>query len=505
MDENEDELRALLGVQFEGLENAEKYAAALREANRAQAMLASSTKRANEAMAEAKNLRDQSFAAMPGATNNFGMAANSPRSQKGADASSPGPAFPGRGSAQRESLVRSAISKHVHGDEILAKRSGGAAAQMEKLALSAKALGGRFLLVVEGLAATYGTAYAMARAGSRVQDEYIRSKATSGGTVEEVARMGLMGGTAEKARAFQERITSDPTAMGMAGRLGIHNLKGIYGQKDWTKQYLKAIEQTSAITNRALRRDMELSLGIEQEVAQYILLSTATKRRIRESAEFSAKISDSRLEKEAAEFGASMQMQKQAMDNLSAALGHLVSDDVTGLTNEMAKIVNDTAKKIKDAKDWADKVIPNRHYDTPLGALTFGMMGDPGKDASEGAPDDGIRWARQDLHKYFKTWAGAMAKGWIPGDPGTDTNEDMSRVNLRQFRPKDLQHAQGAKRDSPMMANTLALQGNTEAMNRLNSTIGGGQYTREAMPSPLVGQQLHEARISRQLFISTLG
>jgi hypothetical protein len=55
------------------------------------------------------------------------------------------------------------------------------------------------------------------------------------------------------------------------------------------------------------------------------------------------------------------------------------------------------------------------------------------------------------------------------------------------------------------MANTVALRGNTEAMNRLTTNIGGGQYARDAVPSALRGQQLHEAMVTRSLSLGALG
>ncbi|MBB6054108.1 hypothetical protein, partial [Armatimonas rosea] len=139
------------------------------------------------------------------------------------------------------------------------------------------ALGGGFGRVVKGMIEAYVTMAAVTGAVASASNHYTESRATSGGSMADVARLGLMGGNASAARAFQERITSNPEAMSAAGRIGIHNLKGPYGNLNWSAQYLKAIEQTSKIADESLRQRLALMLGIEQEVAKYSLLSPATR------------------------------------------------------------------------------------------------------------------------------------------------------------------------------------------------------------------------------------
>lgn len=278
-----------------------------------------------------------------------------------------------------------------------------------------------------------------ARQSAEITNRITSAQATSGGTTADVARLGLMGGSAGAARSFQERVTTDPQAMTAAARVGIRNLKGQYGNLNWTEQYLKAIENTAAIADDRLRQRLALTLGIEQEVARYSLLSSETRRRLMAQASVTGAINDPRTQAQGAEFDAAQQQMTQSWENVKTAFGSIFSDDVTGFLNELADGANSLAKWFKGMRG------NNRRYKTPLGALTFGLLGDPGYDA-----------------------------------PVEQT------------------------RKSPMMSNTMALHANTEAMNRLNSNIGGGARTQESL-SPIYGQKMHEAMVSGSLRFGALG
>lgn len=286
--------------------------------------------------------------------------------------------------------------------------------------------------------------YQAAQQSAELTNRLTASRASSGGSIADVARLGLMGGSSEAARAFQERITSDPMAMNAAGRVGVRNQKSAYGGNlNFSAQYLAAIENTAKIADESQRQRLALTLGIEQEVAKYSLLSEETRKRLKEQAAATAAISDPRAQAQAAEFEAAQKQMSQAWGNVTAAFGNLFSDDVTGVLNELADGANALAKWLHGLRG------NNRRYKTPLGALTGGLMGDPGYDA--------------------------------PGASGQSS------------------------RQTPLMANTLAMQANTEALARLNGTIGGGARTQEALPSALRGQQLHQAMMTGQLRLGALG
>jgi hypothetical protein len=282
--------------------------------------------------------------------------------------------------------------------------------------------------------------YQATKQSAEITNRITAAQASAGGSTADIARLGLMGGSAEAARSFQERVTSDPQAMTAAGRVGVHNLRGPYGNLNYSEQYLRAIENTANIADDRLRQQLALTLGIEQEVARYALLSVETRKRLKAQAQATGAINDPRTQMQGAEFDAAQQQMMQSWENAKVAFGSLFSDDVTGVLNELADGANTLAKWLKSMRG------NNRRYKTPLGALTGGLLGDPGYDA-----------------------------------PTTATKQ------------------------TPLMANTVALRGNTEAMNRLTTNIGGGQYARDAVPSALRGQQLHEAMVTRSLSLGALG
>lgn len=282
--------------------------------------------------------------------------------------------------------------------------------------------------------------YQATKESAEITNRITAAQASAGGSTADIARLGLMGGSASAARSFQERVTSDPQAMTAAGRVGVHNLRGPYGNLNYSEQYLKAIENTTNIADARLRQQLALTLGIEQEVARYALLSVETRKRLMVQAKATGAINDPRTQMQGAEFDAAQQQMTQSWENVKVAFGSLFSDDVTGFLNELADGANSLAKWLKGMRG------NNRRYKTPLGALTGGLLGDPGYDA----PTSGTK-------------------------------------------------------QTPLMANTVALHGNTEAMNRLTTNIGGGQYARDAVPSALRGQQLHEAMVSRSLSLGALG
>ncbi|WP_395089288.1 hypothetical protein [Armatimonas sp.] len=501
--EEDDEIQLLLGLQYEGLETAKSYALVLREVVRAEAALARSVGKTNESYTEAAKVRAQAMSAMPAAAggmpaapvNNFGTAQNARKEPsakrensepKEKDPSILGPnaryqkAYlqyewarkSGNGAQQEDTHINlaratKALESGKHAamtPQMQALYStrinlpGGAAPLLGKsldaavgpaatrgilaglapLAKLVAPLAKAFLIAKIALGA-FEMAVSAAAEGARVTNALTSAQATSGGSVADAARVGLVGGSAGAARSLQERITTDPQAMQSAARIGIHNLKGQYGNLDWTGQYLKAIEETSKVGDERLRRQLSITLGIEQEVARYALLSEETRRGIKEQARVTGQINDPKAQALAAEFDTAQKSQAQAVDNFKSAVGQLFSDDITGLFNEATKVVNGIALFIKGLRG------NNRHYDTFLGALTGGLLGDAGHDGA------------------------------------------------------------GKQKQSPVMSNTLALQANTSAMNRLNTNIGLGAYGREALPSPLQGQQLHEAMVSRSLRIGALG
>lgn len=475
MENEDDDLEMLLGVQFEGLERALAYAAALRDIVRQNERLARVLDKVNAALATAASLREGATPTLPSIPMP-GVPTATDRAPVGPNARL---AYAKR---QLEKLGKDATPEKIEDAQIAYRRAQSSVESARRASMTpemqalystrinlpggAAPLLGKTLEASIGPAATRGVLaafapvarvlvpfglsvslakvalqgmYDAAMASAEAVNRVTAARAGSGGTVADVTRAGLMGANPDAARSFNERISRDPLAMSMAGSIGIRNLPGIYGKKNWARQYLDAIERTASIGNEAQRRNLELSLGIEQEVAQYALLSQSARKRIKEQAADTEQIVDPNSQKIAAELSASTKGAKQALDNLGVAFSELFSEELTAQLNNFADNITGLAKWLKSLRGPQFK-----QYDTLLGALTGGLLGDPG-------------------------------------------------------------HTAQANKQTPLMANTLALQGNTAAMERLTGIYGGGTYSREALPSALRGQQLHEAIVTQTLRRGALG
>jgi len=495
----DDELQLLLGMQFEGIEQAKEYAGAIREVGRVENMLARAAERVNASLKETKALM-QGLTTPQFVVNNFGTAPNARRQASPEAAPAGAPATqPAQSQAPRIAGPNARYERAFAAYEWARKEGTGAQREDANLELikavraldtakraamtpemqalystrlnlpgGAAPLLGKSLEAAIGKDATRGvlaglvpvlkafTPFATAlgvttvalqamhdaaQESARITNQLTAGQATSGGSVADVARLGLMGGSPDAARAAQERITTDPQAMSAAARLGVVNQRGQYGNLDWTKQYLMLIERTAAIADESQRRRLALTLGIEQEVARYSLLSEDMRKAMKHAADITGRINDPQAQKLAAEFDTAAQLRNVAMENLKSAWGQLFSEDVTGLIEEVAEMGNSLSVWLKGLRG------SRKRYETFLGALTGGLLGDRGTDMPTA----------------------------------------------------------GASKSGPMMANTQQLMENTQALARLNGTIGGGQMSREAMPSALRGQLLHDALVSRSLQLGSLG
>lgn len=472
MDDESIELE--LGLMFRGLGDAKEYAAVLRDIVQLHTQVGRTAAMAGKSLLPGSDLvRAEEVAS--GASRSI-----PPWGATAASVSLPG-GSKGKGDAS----------------DTFTKRTGGAVDALQKFTKILEFSTGGVSRVVKGLTQAYLTMITVAAATAAASNHYVEARATSGGTMSEVARLGLIGGNAGAARSFQERITSDPLAMGAAGRLGIHNLKGVYGDLDWTRQYLTAIERTAGIADERLRQQLSLTLGIEQEVAKYSLLSPSARQAMKEAADLSASFNDAGVQSQAQDIQVLLKAQKQSIENLGFSLVSVFGDDAIGLIEEVTKGFNNTAKAIKGARKKIREALGDdgKHYDTLWGAMTHGAAGDegffPGKDVKTK-----LWFARADMGKKFETELGMWTGGRL-GDPGVATKENLWPHHLKGFRSPDQQ--------APVMANTAAIQANTAAMARLTGIIGGGQRTREALPSPLRGQILHEAMVSKQIKLGALG
>lgn len=301
--------------------------------------------------------------------------------------------------------------------------------------------------------------YEAAQHSAEVTNRITSEQATAGGSSAQVSMLGLMGGNANAAKEFNDRITSDPEAMTAAARLGIHNLKGQYGNQNWTAQYIQGIEAASKMSNKDQRDRLAKALKIEQQVAKWALLSKETQDRMKSQAELIGKMNNPQAQKNAAEFEANRQIMNSALDNAYNSIGQSVMKDftqtiisVTDATNDLIafmKSFNESTKGVREA----------------LNLLPGGQI--------------------------------------VKMITGQDSYLTPNR-NKRRHSQKGGEDV-GVSRESPLMVNTQALRANTDAMNRLTTNIGGGKYSREALAPINEGQKLHEAMVTRALSIGALG
>lgn len=486
--EEEDDLELLLGLQFQGLENAQAYRDVLASIVRQEGALSRALGKSNEAMREAERLR-ASLGTMPGVVvNKFATAPNArkapaepaePAKPKEPTIAGPNARFQksyeqyewarknGSG-AQKEDAE---ISMRRAVQSLETARRGGMTAEMQALYSTrmnlpggaapllgktleasigpaatrgvlaglvplAKAAGwvaGTLMIAKTGLEMLHSAAAESAAATKRLTE----SQATAGGTTADASRLSLLGTNAQAARAFQERITSSPEAMTGAAQIGIVNQKGVYGNLNWSRQYLTAIERASAIGDESMKRQLVLRLGIEQEVAQYSLLSESTKKALKQQADLTGRINDPRAQALGAEFSSAQNLLAQSVENVKNAAGQLFEEDMAGLLNEVADWMSKAANWLHGLRG------EKKQYQTFLGALTGGLLGDSGQPV--------------------------------------------------------------ASKSAPVSANTMALNANTEAISRLNGIIGSSAGSRMALPDTLRGPQLYEARRSQSLRIGALG
>lgn len=176
--------------------------------------------------------------------------------------------------------------------------------------------------------------YDLADASAKATNALTDQQAQAGGNIGDVARLGLMGADPGRARGFSERISSDPLAMAAAGSVGIANMKSPYGDLNFSKKYLDAIERVSKIGDESLRRRLAITLGIEEEVARYSLLSERTRQGIKDTASQTGFVNDPAAQRAAAEFKASQDRLSQSLGNFSNAVGQLFMGDIANLLDD---------------------------------------------------------------------------------------------------------------------------------------------------------------------------
>lgn len=467
--ENEDELQLLLGTQFQGIEQARQYAAAMERVARAETKAAESVIKASQAQKELNLSRGEMPTGM-GPMLNLPLRDLPPPAQREEKApqeprQAPLPMGPHqrllkagedfdrakesgnvaqiadahyalrRAQDRVEQAQRGAMSPQAQALYSMRLNLPGGAAPLlgkgleavvgkEKTIALMEAFGSKLLPMVAkagpiGMLASVAVATAkglldLSESAAQATNAYTEAQASLGGSVSDVARVQMVG-SAGSARSFAERISSDPMAMSAAAQVGVHQMKAPYGDTDFTKGYLQAIERVSKIADASQRRRLALMLGIEQEVARWSLMSEGTRARLKETAAMAARVTSEADQRNAADLKAGLDSLTEAKKNLSTALGNLFTETEASLVDELAGMVNAITALIP-------KSATHTRYQSGLAgffqALTFGAFGG-----------------------------------------GETTTDD---------------HA------SLLAANTQAMMDNTQAVSRLTQNIGGGSRAREA-------------------------
>ena len=276
------------------------------------------------------------------------------------------------------------------------------------------------------------------------------------------------------ARAFNDRITSDPMAMGMAAQLGISNMPGPFGKRDFGKQYMQAVERISKIQDDDMRARMAQVLGIEQEVNRYTLLAPNGKGtkgsqaldRMKRFGQTTSRVNNPEAERRAAELSAAVDNEAQARENLKTAWGNLAQDFLpfTVMINKFADFENAMANGTTNLQSIMEKVMPN----------TYGTVSTFHRDADERG-----------------LWGKAMK--------GVDQQIDYSTDGSGK--------AGGGSNDyaTAQAANTAAMIQNTAALAKLSGVWGNSERAQNAMPSAFnQNAQLHTGAMMRGLQLGTL-
>lgn len=297
-----------------------------------------------------------------------------------------------------------------------------------------------------GAIAAAKAVYDLANNAAQAADNFNRFRyATGSGTGTAAALAGVggaigmsTGALGSAASAFNARITSDPMAMAFASRLGVSNIPGPFGDQDFGKQLLIAVENLRKISDRTERVRMARVLGLE-DFSTFASLSDKQAGFLKGDEGTKARIFDPEFEQQSADFLASAGRVSEAMLNFFTALGKPVVKQATDFLNDLASGVNYLA-------DVANKNGNKILAFFELGAAILrGSIGDVG-----GALDS------------FKN---AMGDFMSPGEA----------------------------LESALGENSRAMHANTKAIDALTGTFGRGERLGRAIPPNLSGEALRQA------------
>ncbi len=240
-------------------------------------------------------------------------------------------------------------------------------------------LAGPIGLAITAVMAVKGAFDLAADSAQRITTKFTDVRSSTGASTLGAAQLGMIAGftgvdAPGAARAFHQRIATDPVAMGFAAMAGVRaGAPGPFGPTDQSASYRQAIERVSGISNGDDRIRTARALGIEQEVGRYSLLSPEMRSRMERTSQVSAQINDSGAQQRGAEMVAAMERAGQSTQNVKDAFGNLMGGRFIDFLNAYSDIADQTALQVNS-----------------LSGLVYGSAKKPGSSYGSGGSDGAL-------------------------------------------------------------------------------------------------------------------
>lgn len=216
--------------------------------------------------------------------------------------------------------------------------------------------------------------YSLSEAAQSVTRALIAEADSSHAGFGDATRVTMMGGDSRDAIALRNRLTSDPYAMGAAGRLGVTAVPGPYGTMDAGQTLLKTLDALRSIHDRQEQSRLIYQMGLER-FTPMMRVSDETYRNFRtESAETGRKVGFNATT--SAEADAASARLSNAFNNLLQT-SYPLTAAFTDMKNAGADFVN-----------WVAGLGKSKFQDSEEQRMAYGM-------AQSGATDEQIAKAME--------------------------------------------------------------------------------------------------------------
>jgi len=162
----------------------------------------------------------------------------------------------------------------------------------------------------------------------------------SGSGPQDTARLASMGNAiglspeqmGGLAQSFNQRITTDPVAMGYGAELGVQNAPGQFGNQDWGENLITAIDHLRTVKDPQRQLLEARNTGLEAALP-FTKLSEQTWDRLKEDSKANSGVMTPDFQGKSLEFTASTGRMKEGLDLASASLTGPFMDAITGVQN----------------------------------------------------------------------------------------------------------------------------------------------------------------------------